>query len=137
MAGKTEVYATIDGIVKHRHDGVKGWHSAHIKHADPNAHATAAQADVSGLTPELQARYVEALAGKSFEYLWDPRSRHAEVRTRTPRAAKTPEYSYDEYGDLVIPVEPTEAELFAREVQEAEAEVAATLNASKPAVKSK
>lgn len=133
--GKTEVYATVDGIIKHRHDGVKGWHSAHIKHADPAFHATAAQADVSGLSPELQARHVEALAGKSFEYLWAPRSRHAEVRTRSPRAEAKPVYSYDEYGELVIPHEPTEAELFARAVQEAEAEVKEVLAAKVPAKK--
>lgn len=77
MAG-TEVYATIDGIMKHRHEGAKGWHSAHIKHADAEAHrrANATRPKFrAGTSDELKARYKEALAGKSFEYLWQNVSR--------------------------------------------------------------
>lgn len=70
----TEVYATIDGIMKHRHGGAKGWHSAHIAHADKALHARerASQPKYrAGTTEEEKKRYAEALKGKSFEYLWD------------------------------------------------------------------
>lgn len=69
----TEVYATIDGIMKHRHDGAKGWHSAHIKHGEEGLHRAQNASRPryrAGMSDELKARYKLALAGQSFESLW-------------------------------------------------------------------
>lgn len=87
VSGTTEVYFTVDGIAKHRHDGVTGWHSVHIKHA--GAFHDSAATPVGDMTKAQSKVYELALAGKSYEYLWAPRSRHEEVRVRAKKVVMT------------------------------------------------
>lgn len=91
MAG-TEVYFTVDGMPKHKHEGAKGYHTPHIKHGDGTLHDKAkasAPTFREGTTEELKKRYAESLAGKSFEYLWAP---GREARRAERVAAGGPEF---------------------------------------------
>ena len=67
----TQVFVQRDGIVNHRHEGVKGWHDPATKHAILKLHEGAdLPAVVKDLTADQKAQYKKALAGTSFNWMW-------------------------------------------------------------------
>jgi hypothetical protein len=65
----TEVFVQMDGIVNHRHGGIKGWHNPATKHQRPLLHVTenaAVPTNLNNLTPSEQRQYSQALGGQSF-----------------------------------------------------------------------
>lgn len=69
----TQVFVQIDGIVNHKHEGVKGWHDPAAKHKDGTLHShqkVEKPTNLAELTEEQKQQYAEALAGKSLMAVW-------------------------------------------------------------------
>lgn len=69
----TQVYVQMDGIVNHRHEGVKGWHDPATTHKDADLHKrekAARPTNLKDLNEDQARQYGEALGGKSFYGLW-------------------------------------------------------------------
>ena len=72
MATGTQIFVQRDGIVNHRHDGVKGLHDPATRHGTDlhSAHAASKPTNAKELNADQAAQYKAALGGKSFNHLW-------------------------------------------------------------------
>lgn len=69
----TEIFVQRDGIVNHKHDGVKGWHNPATSHKEDlhSANDAARPTNLSTLNAGQKAQYKRALAGESFYGLYN------------------------------------------------------------------
>lgn len=113
------------GLPEHRHSAKGTWHWAWSTHRDPN------EADHGGAEVHADPRTPEQIKA----HLGHSPSHFKASARKAEKEAVSALYSYDEYGDLVIPPPLTEGELFRREVEAFEAEVKARREAVPAKVK--
>lgn len=101
------------GLPEHRHSAKGAWHWAWSTHRDANeADHGGAEVHPDPRTPEQ----IKAGLGHSPSHL-KASGKRAKVE------AVSALFSYDEYGDLVVPPELTEGEILQRELEALEQEV--------------